>query len=141
MKAIILIIVITTLTFFFSCEDDSSTNSSMTTYKYISYSSDARIIISGYFWIDSVDSTTVKGRWNFMRIGNEENLGPQIGKGNFEGITRLGGMSFNLNPEMIDNNVILDGSTLRPRRFEGTWSYIGFPRIINRGTFKAEQIR
>jgi hypothetical protein len=140
MKALILIIVITVVSFLSSCGDDSSTNSSMTTYKYTGYDSTWNKIIIGYLWFDSVDSTVIKGRWDFKRLSNEENLGPQIGKGNFEGITMLGRMSFNLNPEMIDNNIILDGSTLRPRRFEGTWSYIGYPGVINWGRFEATQL-
>jgi len=140
MKATIISIALASFLLFSFCSEDSSTNSSLTTYKYTGYDSTGNKIISGYLWIDSVDSTVVKGRWDFKRVSNEENLGPQIGRGNFEGIMMLGRMSFNLNPEMIDNNVILDGSTLLPRRFDGTWSYIGYPGVINLGRFEATQL-
>jgi len=142
MKAIILIIVITAVSFFSSCEDGSSTNSSMTTYKYTGFDSTGVKIIEGYLWIDSIDSVEVKGRWRFNLVSNCENMGPQIGKGNFEGTTDMWGhMLFNLNPGMIDNNVLLEGSMQLSYRIDGRWSYIGFPGVINWGSFKAEQLR
>ena len=142
MKAIILIIVITAVSFFSSCGDDSSTNSSMTTYKYTGFDSTGNKILEGYLWIDSIDSVEVKGRWRFNLVSNCENMGPQIGKGNFEGTTDMWGhMLFNLNPGMIDNNVLLEGSMQLSYRIAGRWSYIGFPGVINWGSFKAEQLR
>ena len=99
-------------------------------------------IIEGYLWIDSIDSVEVKGRWRFNLVSNCENMGPQIGKGNFEGTTDMWGhMLFNLNPGMIDNNVLLEGSMQLSYRIDGRWSYIGFPGVINWGSFKAEQLR
>lgn len=141
MKAIILIIVITAVSLLSSCGEDSSTNSSMTTYKYTGYDSTGNKIISGYLWVESTDSSIVEGRWNFKQIGTCQNIGPQTGKGNFEGHKdSRGSMNLNLNPGWIDNNVILDGSLLNSH-YDGSWSYIGFPGIINRGGFEAEQIR
>lgn len=126
---------------FCSCGEDSPTNSSSTTYKYTSYTENGNIIITGYLWIESVDSTTIMGRWDFKLVGSEENLGPQIGKGNFEGQKdSRGSMQINLNPGFIDNNVILDGSLLN-LDYNGTWSYIGFPGVINSGSFEAKQLR
>ena len=93
-------------------------------------------------WIESIDSIEVKGRWDFKLTGEEENLGPQIGQGDFGGITDIRGtMSLNLNPGWVDNNVILNGNTFLPYRFDGMWSYVGFPGIINWGRFEATQIR
>ena len=141
MKAIILIIFITAVSFLSSCGDDSLTNPSMTSYKYTGYDSTGNKIIEGYLWIEFVDSTTVKGRWDFKRVSNEENLGPQIGKGNFEGTTDMWGqLLLNLNPGMIDNNVLLEGSTQLSYWIDGRWSYIGFPGVINWGGFEAEQL-
>jgi hypothetical protein len=142
MKAIIIIILITAVSFLSSCGDDSSTNPSMTTYKYTGYDSTGVKIISGYLWIDSIDSVEVKGRWRFNLVSNCENMGPQIGKGNFEGTTDIWGqMLLNLNPGMIDNNVLLEGSMQLAYRIDGSWSYIGFPGVINWGSFKAERLR
>jgi hypothetical protein len=137
MKAIILIILITAVSFISSCGDDSSTNSSMTTYKYTGFDSTGTKIISGYLWLESADSSMIKGRWAFKQVGTCQNIGPQIGKGNFEGHKdSRGSMNLNLNPGYIDNNVILDGSLL-DAHYNGSWSYIGYPGIINLGTFEA----
>jgi hypothetical protein len=140
MKAIILIIIITGVSFLYSCGDDSSTNSSMTTYKYTGFDSTGVIIISGYLWVESTDSSIVKGRWSFKLVHNEENLGPQIGKGNFDGVKDTeGNMSLNLNPEWIDNNVFLIGS-FNNSQYRGDWNYVGYPGVINAGSFEATQL-
>lgn len=140
MKTLIISITFVAFLLFSSCGDDSPTNSSMTAYKYTGYDSSWNKIITGYLWIDYIDSLEVKGRWNFNRVGNEENIGPQTGKGKFEGtIGMLGTMTLNLNPGMIDNNVILNGSLRLPDRFDGLWNYIGFPGKINWGRFEATE--
>lgn len=141
MKNLILSLSVLSLLLFSSCDEDSSSNNARQIYKYTGYDSTWNNIITGYLWIDSVDSTVVKGRWDFKLVNTEENLGPQIGSGNFEGTTNmLGTMALNLNPEMIDNNVLLDGSLRLPHRFDGMWSYIGFAGQINWGRFEATQI-
>jgi len=91
--------------------------------------------------VESTDSSIVKGGWNFKLILYEENIGPQIGSGNFEGHKdSRGSMQINLNPGLIDNNVILDGSLLNSH-YDGGWSYVGYPGVINWGRFEGEQIR
>jgi hypothetical protein len=141
MKAIIISIALASFLLFSSCSEDSPTNSSMKTYKYTSFDSIGVKIISGYLWVEFTDSSTVKGRWDFKRVSNEENLGPQIGKGIFEGIKdSQGSMSLNLNPEWIDNNVFLIGLYLNSH-YNGDWNYVGFPGVINAGTFEATQLR
>ena len=142
MKTLIISFTLAALTLFFSCGDDSPRSSSMKSYKYTGYDSSWNKIIDGCLWIEFVDSTTVKGRWDFKRVSNEENLGPQIGKGNFEGTTDMWGqLLLNLNPGMIDNNVLLEGSTQLSYWIDGRWSYIGFPGVINWGSFEAEQLQ
>jgi hypothetical protein len=139
MKVVITCIAFVSFLLFSSCSDDSPTSASMKTYKYTSYDSTGNRIISGYLWIDSVDSSVVKGGWDFKRVGSEENLGPQIGKGNFDGVKdSQGNMSLNLNPEWIDNNVFLIGS-FNNSQYRGDWNYVGFPGVINAGSFEAEQ--
>ena len=140
MKTVILCIALASFLIFSSCSDDSPTNSSSTTYKYTGYSENGSIIISAYLWVDSVDSSIITGGWDLIRVGNEENLGPQIGKGNFEGIKDSQGcMSLNLNPEWVDNNVFLIGSLLNSS-YSGDWNYVGYPGVINSGTFEAKQL-
>jgi len=142
MKALIITIALASFLLFSFCSEDSPTNSSMKTYKYTGYDSTWNKIITGYLWIDSIDSIQVKGRWDFDLVGNGENVGPQIGKGSFEGTTDMrGSMWLSLNPGMIDNNVFLNGSMRLPYRYDGKWSYCGFPGEINWGRFEATQIR
>jgi hypothetical protein len=141
MKAAILLLAVFCFLFFSSCDDEPSNKTSRQIYKYTGYDSSWNKIITGYLWIESIDSVQVKGRWDFDLVGNGENVGPQIGKGKIEGtMNMLGTMSLNLNPDMIDNNIILNGSLQLPYRFDGSWSYIGFPGEINWGRFEATQI-
>ncbi len=135
-----LIVFVMTFLFAFACSEDSTTNPSTILYKYTGYDSSWNKIITGYLWIDSIDSLEVKGRWDFNLVGYCENIGPQIGKGNFYGTTNmLGIMSLNLNPGMLHYNVILDGSMCLPGRFDGRWSYIGILGVINHGPFEAHK--
>ncbi|MGB5530920.1 MAG: hypothetical protein WBQ32_13215, partial [Ignavibacteriaceae bacterium] len=58
-----------------------------------------------------------------------------------EGTTNMRGtLSLNLNPGMIDNNVLLDCSMRLPYRIDGQWNYIGFPGVINWGRFEAVKL-
>jgi len=142
MKTLIISFTLAALTLFFSCGDDSPTSSSMRSYKYTGYDSSWNKIIEGYLWIDKIDSIEVKGRWRFHLVSNCDNIGPQIGHGNFEGTANmLGTLSLNLNPGMIDNNVLLECSTRLPYRIDGHWSYVGFSGVINWGRFEGEQLR
>ncbi|HSW56008.1 MAG TPA: hypothetical protein VLH59_13045 [Ignavibacteriaceae bacterium] len=141
MKAIIISIALASFLLFSFCSEDSPTNSLMRTYKYTGYDSTGNKIIEGYLWIDSIDSIEVKGKWRFELVSNCENIGPQIGHGSFEGTTNmLGTLSLNLNPGMIDNNVLLQCSMRLPYRIDGQWRYIGFPGVINWGRFEANLI-
>lgn len=141
MKLLIICLSAFYLLSFSSCED-SDLNTFSKSYKYIGYDSSWNKIIEGYLWFDSIDSVEVKGGWRFNLVSNCENVGPQIGHGNFEGTTNmLGTLSLNLNPGMIDNNVLLECSMRLPYRIDGQWSYVGFPGVINWGRFEGEQLR
>ena len=141
MKTVILCIALASFLIFSSCSDDSPTNSSSTTYKYTAYDSSWNKIITGSLWIEYIDSVEVKGGWRFYRVSNCENMGPQIGNGNFEGTTDMWGhILLNLNPGMIDNNVLLEGSMQISQRIDGQWTYVGFPGVINWGRFEAVKL-
>ncbi|MDT3695272.1 MAG: hypothetical protein ROY99_02700 [Ignavibacterium sp.] len=142
MKTLILCLSVFSLLIFYSCEDNSDLNSFPKSYKYTGYDSSWNKIIEGYLWIESIDSIEVKGGWRFRLVSNCENIGPQIGYGSFEGTTNmLGDFSLNLNPGMIDNNVLLNCSMRLPYKIDGMWSYIGFRGVINWGRFEGEQLR
>lgn len=138
---LVLVLLAFSLIVSYSCED-SDPNSFSKSYKYTGYDSSWNKIIEGYLWINSFDSVEVKGGWHFNCVSNCENIGPQIGYGNFEGIANpLGTLSLNINPGMIDNNVFLDCSMRLPYRIDGRWSYVGFAGVINWGRFEGEQLR
>jgi hypothetical protein len=142
MKTIITFFAFALFLFFLSCGEDSPTDSTIRTYKYTGYDSSWNKVVSGYLWIDKIDSVEVTGRWDFKQVGITQNIGPQIGKGIFKGASNMfGTLSLNLNPGFVDNNVFLNGSLQLPNEFNGSWQYIGFPGQINWGRFKATQLR
>lgn len=139
-KQILLLLFPLILIFAIACSEDSPTSSSTNLYKYTGYDSTWNKIITGKLWIDLSDSVEVKGTWVFNVVGDCKNIGPQTGKGTFYGTKdMLGTMTLNLNPGMIDNNVILNGTMRLPDRFDGGWSYVGFPGVINHGRFEAHR--
>jgi len=142
MKLTIISIALASFLLFSSSRDNSPTSSSMKSYKYTGYDSSWNKIIERYLWIDSIDSMKVKGGWRFELVSNSNNISPQVSRGSFEGTTNmLGTLSLNLNPGMIDNNVLLECSMRLPYRIDGQWSYIDFPGVINWGRFEGEQLR
>jgi len=56
--------------------------------------------------------------------------------GQLEGIVRNAELNINLHPGVVDNNLLLQG-TLSDGTFSGSWQQIGFPGIMDRGSFTA----
>jgi len=134
-----LIMFVMALLFAFACSEDSPTSSSTNNYKYTGYDSKGNIIIFGIITIGQDTSSVVKGTWKFESIGNCDNVGPQLGAGNYIGSLDSGKtLMLNLNPDFVDNNVILTGK-FENEHYTGTWSYYGFPGLINHGTFEAHK--
>ena len=128
-----------TLVFAFACTENSPSGSSVNVYKYTGYNSSGSKIISGFLTIVQDTSTVITGDWQFTPIGNCNEVGPQLGSGNFiGGLDSLNTLHINLNPGMVDNNVFLIGN-FEYNHYVGTWSYTGFPGIINQGTFEAHK--
>ncbi len=106
-------------------------------FRYTGFDSTGTLIVKGYLSLDFVDSANVKGEWHLASVGNPRNIGPQVGTGKLVGgFTRGGHLSLNLNPNMVDNNVFLSG-VLEERHYTGTWTYSGYPGILNRGKFES----
>jgi hypothetical protein len=59
-----------------------------------------------------------------------------VGSGNLVGHFEGDKIGLNLNPDYIDNNVLLAG-TIYYWGISGAWNYIGFPGVLNQGTFRA----
>ncbi len=76
------------------------------------------------------DDSKVSGHWRF-----------EDGRsGELDGVATNGDLALNLNPSYVDNNLLLQGA-LAGDIFSGNWEQIGFPGVMDRGTFVATRIR
>jgi hypothetical protein len=105
-------------------------------YQYTGYGKNGDKIVEGRLSITSIESSRIKGVWQFKQIGNPEKIGPQVGTGELIGSIIEGKVYLNLNPNMADNNVRLKG-TIENGRYQGTWSFDGEAGPMNQGTFEA----
>jgi hypothetical protein len=137
MKIVSLGLILIAIFLIAGCSDDKST-ASTGSYRYTAYLN-STLVVEGTIQIDSLSTQNVSGRWNFHAVGEPRNdIGPQIGTGNFTGSFDGSALTINLNPDMADNNVtltgIFDANTIR-----GEWSFSGFAGVISHGTFIAQQ--
>lgn len=106
-------------------------------YTYTAYdSTNKTMVVRGWFKIIIYDSTKINGEWHFQKIGNPQNIGPQVGDGQLIGEILKEHIWMELNPQFRDNNVSLIGELVR-QKIKGKWQYSGFPGIINWGYFEA----
>jgi hypothetical protein len=105
-------------------------------YTYSGFSTDGTKIVEGRLSITSIDNQKFKGDWDLKQVGKSERIGPQVGNGTLIGSLILGKININLNPNTADSNVMLTGA-IEAGSLHGTWSYIGYQGVINRGTFEA----
>ncbi|MCI0493570.1 hypothetical protein L0Z72_01075 [candidate division KSB1 bacterium] len=105
-------------------------------YVYSGFDSSQVKIISGWFMLLHQDSVNVSGSWEFQKIGEPQQIGPQVGTGAFKGVIDDERISIDLNPDYRDNNVILNG-VVSGDTISGSWMYVGFAGPINSGTFQA----
>ena len=122
-----------------ACNEKNPVNGfkiSENSYSYCGYDSLGVQIIEGELTIVFEDSSNLKGNWELAKIGNPVNIGPQVGSGNLTGIYEDDTIYIDFNPNFRDNNVSLSGK-IKSDSLIGTWSYSGYPGIINYGSFKA----
>ena len=107
-------------------------------YLYSGYDAEGRQIVKGVITIEVEDTSHVTGTWNLQKSGVDSlgRYGPQVGSGNLVGHFEGDKIGLNLNPDYIDNNVLLAG-TIYYWGISGAWNYIGFPGVLNQGTFRA----
>ncbi len=105
-------------------------------FSYTGYDSANAKIVTGWIKVSLVDSTELTGEWELKKVGQSENIGPQVGSGKLSGLLTDSVAQINLNPDWIDNNVFLlfdwDAENI-----DGTWQYVGFPGVLNHGSFSA----
>jgi hypothetical protein len=105
--------------------------------RYQAYDTAGTLLISGWLTLTIRDSAHIDGEWHFEKVNDAHNSGPQSGNGHLVGAFQEDVLSIDLNPGYIDNNVLLSGH-LTQTAYDGTWTWIGFPGILNRGRFHAK---
>jgi len=83
------------------------------------------------------DERLVTGTRSFGPVGPPNANNPQVGSGKLNGLAKGSSLRLNLNPNMMDNNVYLNGE-LSGNRFTGTWSYSTIAGIQAKGKFVAK---
>lgn len=135
MKIVSLGLILFAIFLIAGCSDDEST-ASTGSYRYTGYLN-STLVVEGTIQIDSLNPQNVTGHWDFHAVGEERNdIGPQIGSGNFTGTFDGASLFINLNPDMADNNVILSGM-FSGNSIRGEWSWSGIAGVINHGPFQA----
>ena len=109
-------------------------------YAYSGYNRDGLQIVRGELTFAFGEGGRVSGQWHLRALVDTARIGPQHGSGSLTGTLNNGTLSVNLNPRFVDNNVILSGRFDRTS-YAGRWQWIGFPGVINHGTFRAARIR
>ena len=105
-------------------------------FNYEAYDSTGALGVTGWLTITITDSSHIAGEWHFKKAGNPEAMGPQLGSGVHTGGFYNGNMNLNLNPQMIDNNLVLSG-TFTGNTYRGKWMWITFAGETNHGSFRA----
>ncbi len=109
------------------------------TYNYSGYDDQGGLVVTGRLYLFAQeDSAHDLGTWNFQRAGSStNNIGPQIGSGFLDGsISDATNLFLNLNPNVFDNNVYLNG-TLSSNTLSGIWYWEGIAGTRATGTFSA----
>ena len=104
-------------------------------YDYTAFNSSGTVVAQGWLFLKLQDDQ-VKGEWNVKKIGTAENIGPQIGSGTLAGEHKGDSIWVDLQPQMRDNNLLLQGC-LRNNTYSGKWIYVSFIGPTNTGTFTA----
>lgn len=138
--AFLLVLLVLLVLLALHCERNLNAPDSDTTqsgaYSYTAYNTENAAVVSGWFTIEPTDSTAIRGEWHFQALGDTQHLGPQIGDGLLVGTLENNVLSINLNPDWVDNNVVLNGTRLG-NRFDGTWMWITIAGPWTGGSFKA----
>ncbi len=129
------LILLIAAAFLGACDENQT---KMGIYRYTAFLNNSPIV-QGFIHLDSLSNGNVRGRWELNFVGAASNdVGPQVGTGTFEGTLDGEVLSINLNPEMADNNVFLQG-TFQGDTIRGEWNFSGFAGVISQGTFLAER--
>ena len=105
-------------------------------YRYAAQDSTGGLIVKGWFTLVRSDSIYFDGEWHFKKVAESYDVGPQIGDGTLVGKFDGEQLNINLNPGMMDNNVLLSG-TVADGSYAGTWTWVTIIGPTTGGTFTA----
>ena len=121
-----------------NCSESTTGVTPARDFKYTAFDSSGEKIVEGRFNFNFQDSTSFsfEGEWHFEKVGNPQNIGPQVGSGSL--VANLEGeeIFIDLNPNFADNNVVLTGN-YTGNKISGDWTWITFVGETNRGNFEA----
>lgn len=122
--------------FCLACSDFGLDPDQQTTYQYWAFDSTGNLGARGDFTLDFSKVPTLSGKWRIVSNDTEPDMGPQDGLGRLEG--KLDGETFNcnFNPDLVDNNIVLNGN-LKGELISGNWSWVTFAGITKSGAFVA----
>ncbi len=139
MQKLLFIVLLALLFSFASCDNESNSLVGPTpsgAYSYTSFDSLGMAIVRGWFTMIHEDSTKLIGNWSFQKIGNPQDVGPQVGAGKLVGGVDQDKIWVELNPQYRDHNLQLQGS-ITGNKFSGEWMWLSLAGISNHGTFVA----
>lgn len=123
---------------FSACHQNSTEPNSTNNYQYTAYNPAGTAVVEGSLSLEFKDAVHITGGWHLFKIGNDENIGPQVGFGELTGTVENGNLYINLNPKFVDNNVFLTGTIVQDT-IRGTWTWETFAGATARGAFKASK--
>lgn len=139
MFRILVIVLSFTVIIFLYCDplsDDDEDRIPSGAYSYTAYDSLETIVVTGWFTLEFQDSTNIEGEWHFKKVGNPENIGPQVGDGELIGQKDDSIVYIELNPQYRDNNVLLVGE-ISGNEYTGEWIWSTIIGVTNKGIFRA----
>ena len=105
-------------------------------FNYTSYDSSGAPIVNGWFTLINSDSTHITGEWHLTATGSGKRIGPQMGNGKLVGGVNGEKFWIELNPQVRNNNLQLNGIFSRDS-LEGQWTWFNNEGIANQGRFHA----
>jgi hypothetical protein len=109
-------------------------------YQYEGYDEQGTTVVRGFLTLEQLDYRHFGGTWELYPVGEARQLGLEGDAGNLVGAIQGSILTINLNPDVVDGNVILTGQ-VQGDSYAGTWEYIGLAGHLNGGSFAAVRIK
>lgn len=109
------------------------------TFDYVAFDSQGARVLEGTLVLNVANDGGVSGTWEINWVeGADQNtvVGPQLGTGSLLGTVTDGDLFANLNPQIADDNVVLQGA-YNANRISGRWDYSTFSGPTAAGDFTA----